>query len=226
MTAEHDRATSDEDDSEQPTTRLSGAVMSVDRGRLRSALEMLAAGDAGDQPSFLLGLVELMMVRGSASPTGFEGWLDGSLVVTVRRRGTCGVTLHVGADNGERCEESFVVPFARLAFADICAAIEREPAIVGPAFVHADESELSILVVTYVEDDVAENLLRAAPAPNVIDLDAALRAQAETPTLQVAQDLAGLDPDATLIASPSSELLRLSVPPPPGAAVQLTRRRR
>jgi hypothetical protein len=211
MTTSHHRETLDDLGAASPTTRQSGVVMSVDRGRLRAALETLAKGVRGHQAETLLGFVCLMMSRGSGSPTGYEGWLDGSLVVLVRPRGPRGVSVHVAADSGEGYQEAFAVPFARLPFASVCAAIEQDPAIVGPAFVHVDDAELTILVVTYVEAEVESSFLDYdEPERTVTDLDVVRRARAAVPPPPGEVESSSHDPEATLIVSPSSELLQLS----------------
>ena len=128
--------------------RPSGTSIRVDPTRLRAALERLATGDGGDDPSVLLGFVQLMMARACASPTGFESWLEGSLVVTIRRRVSCGVSVHVAGDADGRVDEAFEIPFARLPFGRVCGAIDREPAVVGPAFVYVTDDEVSISVIS------------------------------------------------------------------------------
>jgi hypothetical protein len=210
-----------EDDDEPATMRPSGASIRVDPGRLRAALEMLATGDGGDDPSVLLGFVQLMMARACSSPTGFESWLEGSLVVSIRRRTSCGVSVHVAGDADGRVDEAFAIPFARLPFGRLCGAIDREPAVVGPAFVYVTDDEVSISVITYVDGEPEPELVDDDGLDDdrtVIDLHASRRTQADGPTVCLDTE-GGYDPDATMIASPPSELLRLSRHPKatPGA---------
>lgn len=207
--------------------RPSGTSIRVDPTRLRAALERLATGDGGDDPSVLLGFVQLMMARACASPTGFESWLEGSLVVTIRRRVSCGVSVHVAGDADGRVDEAFEIPFARLPFGRVCGAIDREPAVVGPAFVYVTDDEVSISVITYVDAEPAAELVDDDGSDDdrtVIDLDLARRTQADGPT--VCLDTEGYDPDATMIASPPSELLRLSKHPATAPALPIARRHR
>lgn len=178
----------------EPPARASGEILRVDPARLRAALDVLGEDDRPEAPLRLLGLVRVMMDQGLIAPSGFEGWLPGSLVVEIRRRAT-GLSFHVLGDVGSHQMEVLSLVLPCIPFDEVACAVEAEPSLIGPGFVLVEEDTLSMSVVTYLEDDAL------SPSPV-----ASAEPEHDEPTFPGYSD-----PDATIIAAPPSELLRRSV---------------
>jgi hypothetical protein len=191
--------------------------------RLRAALESLATSDVGDDAFALFEFIRSMLEQASARG-GVQQWVDGDLGVELERRAAGGTSLRVVADTHRRLLELFTVPFARLPFAEVANIAERVPALLGPAFVLVERDVVSVSLVRYLSDeDALEDTHPDEVTPPACDVASLVGSAFDdvedtTPTRDVRRSgivtsgevEIAYDPERTLIAPPSTELLRRS----------------
>jgi hypothetical protein len=167
-----------------PGDRPAKAAGGISLARLGAALQVLAVDDAG-RPEWLLDVLRRVLAQSSRTPSGFEAWLEGSLVVELACNGLGGTTLRLLADNGFRVSPLLAVLYPHLDFEALVFLLERAPERVEPAFISVTQDKLELSVPYYVDDTV----------PSAV------------PTVKF-----GYDAEETVVAPPSRELLRASRP--------------
>lgn len=175
--------------------------MQVTFERIRAALHVLADDSSPERLQRLIGFTRKLLDDDSARPAASSSWLGGGLVIEFRRRGHWSATLVIVADDNGAFVDVFTCELAFIAFDAIKHLLEKDPSVLGQAFVSVGDDVVSVSLPSEVElgaEEVA--VLQSGCRPRALDDDDDDDDDATVPIRR-------WDMDATIVSAPPSDLL-------------------